>query len=90
MDIEIRQPSIKLRKEIFDNCRDKNGQIDLTIFPVWAIIKTAFVPDTDEFIFVDQDIDRLTSYQTGTFVDELSRAAVEVVNSDTAKKNENT
>lgn len=78
-EIEVRQPSVGIRRDLYNKCRTPAGEIDPMSFSIWSVIKTCFVPNTDERIFIDEDYDKLVATPTGGFLDKLSNEATEVM-----------
>ena len=80
---EIRQPSIRARKELRTRCTsiDEEGvKFDMFEFLVWAVIKNTYVPGTNELVFEDADYDTMLENPTGGFMDSFSEVAAEIVN----------
>lgn len=80
VEVEIRQPSHKRRRELLKKARDKNGDVDPLDFLVWATIENVFVPGTDETVFEEGDYDQLIEQPTGGFLDVLGEKAIEIFN----------
>jgi len=78
-DIEVRQLSVRDRLDVY-NRSTKDGVLDPLQFQIWSVIATCFVPGTKERLFEDADYDSLMDQPTGSFVDKLSEAAVEMLN----------
>jgi len=84
---EVRQPSIKRRKEILRSVTDENGNIDGGDLVVWAAIYCTFEPGGDEPVFSEEDYDAFMEEPTGGFVDEFGQAALELMNVSGEGKN---
>lgn len=80
VEVEIRQPSHKRRRELLKKARDKDGNVDPLDFLVWATIENVFVPDSDETVFEPADYDQLIEQPTGGFLDKLGEKAIEIFN----------
>ena len=80
VEVEIRQPSHKARKNLIKKVRDDQGNVDPFDFVVWATIENVYVPGTDEKVFDPEDYDMLMEQPTGSFLDEFGEKAVEIFN----------
>jgi hypothetical protein len=78
-EIEVRQLSVKQRINIF-NKATKNGEVNPLEFQIWSVIYTCYVPGTPERVFDETDFDGLAEQPTGSFLDELSAAAMKMIN----------
>lgn len=79
-EVEIRQPSIKRRKEIMNAVTDEQGNVDGGDLVVWAAIYCSFVPGENETVFSEEDYEALLEEPTGSFVDDFGQAALELMN----------
>lgn len=79
VEIEIRQPSLKVRKSIGERAT-QNNHVDLLEFLVWAVIECTFVPGTDEKVFEIADYEGLISQPTDSFMDEIGEKAASMCN----------
>ena len=77
--VELRQPSIKVRNELFKRS-SKNDTFDMSDFLVWSTIYSAYVPNTNERVFEETDYDTLIEMPTGSFVDEFADKIAELMN----------
>ena len=93
MEIEFRQPSIRLRKEIHDRSikegKEDEGKVDLWTYMVWSVIYCSFVPGGKELVFEDGDFENLMDQPAGGFVDEFSTKIAELLNVDVEDKLKN-
>lgn len=94
MEIEFRQPSIRLRKEIHNKSQvegeDKDiSKIDIWAYMVWSVIFCSFVPGTNDKIFEEGDYENLMEQPAGGFVDEFSTKISELLNVDVEKSLKN-
>lgn len=85
--VEIRQPSVKRRKEILNSVTDENGNVDGGDLVVWAAIYCTFEPGGNEPVFSEEDYDAFMEQPTGSFVDEFGQAALELMNVSGEEKN---
>jgi hypothetical protein len=87
VEVEIRQPTVKSRKEIMERAT-KNGEISTFEFLVWAVIESTFVKGTDEKVFEYEDYDSLVSKPVGGFMDKFGEIASNLMNveEDVGKK----
>lgn len=85
--IEVRQLSVRDRLDVY-NRSSKNGVLDPLQFQIWAVIATCFVPGTKERLFEDADYDSLIDQPTGSFVDQLSEAAINMLNAEAKPTND--
>ena len=90
VEVEMRQPTVKSRSELFKKCTDKDGNISHSDFLVWSVIYNTFIPGTNEAVFEEADYDSLVSRPVGGIVDQLGATAGELMNveQDTEKKSE--
>lgn len=78
-EVEVRQLSVRDRLNVY-NRSTKNGVLDPLQFQIWAVISTCYVPGTNEKLFEDADYDGLVDQPTGGFLDQLSEAAINMLN----------
>jgi len=86
-EIEVRQLSVRDRLDVY-NRSSKNGVLDPLQFQIWAVIATCYVPGTKERLFEDTDYDSLIDQPTGSFVDQLSEAAINMLNAEAKPTND--
>jgi hypothetical protein len=79
---EVRQPSYKARKELFNKCMDENGKIATGEFLTWGVIYNTYVPDSDELVFEESDYDVLMSMPSGGILDKLGSVASKLLNAE--------
>lgn len=84
---EVRQPTVKRRKEILNAVTDESGNVDGGDLVVWAAIHCTFEPDSDEKVFSEEDFDAFMEQPTGSFVDDFGQAALELMNVSGEGKN---
>lgn len=82
IEVEIRQPSQKDRKELMKKCQDKDGRLDPLEFTVWAVIRNTFVPGTNERVFESGDYDKMIEMPAGGFIDQFGEKAMDLFNSE--------
>lgn len=80
-EVELRQPSLKLRQMIFNKSK-VDGEVDLFEFTLYGVIFSAFIPGTQDRVFTEADYDTLKEMPTGDWMDELGAAVVELMNVD--------
>lgn len=83
--VEVRQPSIKARSNIFRRAKVQSGdrdRMDMGELQITAVIECCFVPGTVERVFSEADRESLENAPAGSFVDELSSAVLELLNVD--------
>jgi hypothetical protein len=93
VEIELRQPSIRVRKEIVALSKNEDGQVEMLEFLQRALIECAYVPGTDERIFDETDYDTINEHPTGGWVDKLTDKLLVLVNiraDEIAKNSEGT
>jgi hypothetical protein len=78
-EFEVRQLSVKDRMDVY-NKATKNGVLDPLQFQIWAVISTVYVPGTNEKLYDETDYEGLVTQPTGGFLDQLSEAAVAMLN----------
>lgn len=82
-EVELRQPSIKDRREILNKCMNGDGTVDMMEFQIRSIMHCARDPETGGMVFEEEDYDVIMSNPTHSWVDELGQAVQEVMNVDT-------
>ncbi len=81
-EFEIRQPSIKDRKNLRKYSVDENGDWDVLEALMWMVIFHTYVPGTNERVFEEQDYEELSSMPTGGFIDAFAEVAAKLLNVD--------
>lgn len=94
MEIEFRQPTVRLRKEIHDKSQVEGkendvSKVDIWAYMVWSVIFCSFVPKTNEKVFEEGDFENLMEQPAGGFVDEFSTKISELLNVDVEKSLKN-
>lgn len=93
MEIEFRQPTVRLRKEIHDKSKVEGAEdatsVDIWAYMVWSVIYCSFVPGTDEKVFEAGDYENLMEQPAGGFVDEFSTKISELLNVNVEDKLKN-
>lgn len=85
-DFEVRQLSVKGRRDLLEKAyNSETGKLDTQEYLVWSVIKSTFVPGTDELVYSDADYESLVAMPTGGFVDKLGEAASKLLNVDEGK-----
>jgi hypothetical protein len=82
---EVRQPSIKSRSDIFKAAKAWGGdkdKLDVAVLQVEAVIRCTFEPGSTTLVFEEADRQSLLEQPSGSFVDELSAAALAMLNVD--------
>ena len=82
IEVEIRQPSVKSRDELFKKCVDEDGKVNTTTFLAYGVINNTFIPGTNELIYEDSDYDVMVSKPAGGFLDKFGAIASELLNVD--------
>lgn len=62
------------------DAQDVLSTIDYGKMQVWAAIQCAYVPGTDERLYSEEDFKALINQPTGSFVDKISTAAMNLMN----------
>ena len=88
VEVEIRQPSVKSRKDIMAKAMTDNGTVDFAEFLTFAVLFNTYVPDTNELVFEDTDYDALMAKPTGGFLDKFGSDAAELMNVEDGEGNE--
>lgn len=78
---EIRQPTIAQRNEITNRCR-QGDNFDGLAYQIWGVIMFTYDPETNARVFEDTDYEQLANMPTGSFVDVIGEAIVELSNVD--------
>jgi len=79
IEVEIRQPSYKARKEVMQRAME-GDKINTLEFLVWAVIENTYVKGTNERVFEDTDYDSLVEKPVGGFMDKFGEVAAELMN----------
>lgn len=87
IEVEVRQPTIRVRRELFNQCMDASGNLDANDFLIKSILKNTFVPGTkDQRVFDDADYDSILNQPTGGWVDQLIDAMSGLTNPENSGK----
>lgn len=87
--VEVRQPSIRVRRELFNKCTTPSGNIDPNEFLIWSIIKNTYLPGSrTKRVFEDGDYEQLMNQPTGGWVDTLIDTMSRLTNPESAGKGE--
>ncbi len=96
LDIEIREPSVKVWGQILKAVMTMEpdggtGKMEMDKYLIWSVIHCAFVPQTDEKVYEEEDYVSLESCPRSGFVGEFSEIAMDMMNSDqeATEKNSN-
>lgn len=83
-EFEVRQPSVKDRGQLMNKAgvtsTENVDDMDYASLQAYAVIYCTFVPGTNEKVFSDEDYETLLNSPSGTWVDELSRPIMELMN----------
>lgn len=86
VDFEVRQLSVKGRRDLLEKAyNSETSKLDTQEYLVWSVIKTTFVPGTDELVYSDADYESLVAEPTGSFVDKLGEASSKLLNVEEGK-----
>jgi len=80
VNIQVKQPSVGERDELFDDIRDENGNLDHVKILTWGVIRLAHDPESGERVFDDSDYDAMMEHPTNSWVDTLGEAVLRVLN----------
>lgn len=80
VDVEIRQPSHKSRRELFKKCTDESGKVDMLAFLAYAVILNTYVPGTEETVFEESDFEVMVAKPAGGFLDKYGSVAASLLN----------
>ena len=86
VEVEVRQPSMKRRRDMQKSATDDNGEFDSTKFLVYAVIYFTFYPGTNDLVFSPDDFDKLMEQPAGGWVDQIGEQASELINSEQGKE----
>jgi hypothetical protein len=94
MTLTVRQPTVRQRSRLlkaagmFDTSAATSGKkssgSDMGLMQVLCVIECTYVPDTDEKVFAQTDLDTLLNTPAGGYVDRLSKVAMDLMNVDAA------
>jgi hypothetical protein len=85
IEIEVRQPTIKIRSRIMAQAgisAEKGAMTDLAAIQIAAVVFCAFVPGTNERIFDAADRQALEEMPTNDWFDEVQSAAMSFMNNE--------
>jgi len=95
MEFEVRQPTVAIRGRIYQKALPSNidrseneeemaqslmSRVDYAQLQIWAVIECTYVPGTDDNVFESSDFEALSQLPAGTFLDDLSSAAMKLLN----------
>jgi len=78
--IELRQPTVKVRNDLLQAAKTEDGDVDFNDFLLRGVIQCAYVPGTNERVYEDADYETLAGQPTNSFVDECSEAVMRLMN----------
>lgn len=87
--LEVRQPTVASRREIFNKSK-KDGEVDGTDLTVWSVIYNVYDPETGKRVFEETDFDTLLDQPSGGLVDVLGEAAINMLHVDGVEKKSST
>lgn len=82
VELELRQPSVKQRKDLFKRCMDENGRVEAMEYLTWGVLYCTFVPGTNERVYDDTDYDALMEKPSGGFLDKFGAIIGALMNVD--------
>ena len=77
--VEFRSVTVRDRDNIRNKATDKDGNIQMAAFQIWAIIFMTYVPESDERVFEEADFESLMSQPAGSFVDKFAEEALKLL-----------
>lgn len=83
--VEVRQPTLRQRNDLRDKCmvsQDDTLVADAVLYQIWGVILFCYVPGTDERVFDEGDFDSLANQPSGSFVDDLFEAFIDLSSVD--------
>ena len=93
-EIEIREPTVKEWGNILRNVMTVDGdkgqtKMEYDQYLVWSVICCAFVPDTDEKVFSEEDYETLLAMPKSSWVGEFSDIALAMMQSNVEETEKN-
>ncbi|HOR28362.1 MAG TPA: hypothetical protein PLG73_10110 [Candidatus Sumerlaeota bacterium] len=79
-NIEIRQPTLAGRDQIYEKAKDAKGTFQGARLAAAALIGMCYVPRTDERVFDDADFDTLVAMPAGGWADDLGNRCIRLMN----------
>lgn len=83
LEVIVRTPTVRERSEIMRRAgvtANQNGRVeDIASLQVWAVIYCTYTPN-GERVFEDADAATLMEMPAGSFVDEISETAINLMN----------
>lgn len=92
MMMEVREPSVKTRATILKRGGAQLGdpnKLELDSMSIECALHLVFVPGTEEHIFEEADRAVLLSLPVGSFLDDITEAALPLLNVDTGASEKN-
>ena len=80
VDIELKQPTVKVRNQLLYQAQTEQGDVDFNDFLLRGIIQCAYVPGTNELIYEDEDYETMEGKPVNDFVDDCSNAVMRLLN----------
>ena len=87
IDVEFRQPSLKVRKKIGDRAKKNDGTFDVIDAMIWNVIYSTYVPGTNELVFEEGDYENMAEQSEGSFVTRFATEILELAAVETDVKN---
>lgn len=79
---EVRQPSVRSRKNLFEKCMDEEGRVKTGDFLTYGVIYNTYVPGTNDLVFEETDYDVLMNQPSGGILDKLGAVASTLLNTE--------
>lgn len=89
IEVEVREPNLKSKRELLKRAKDSNGELDVVDFMIYATILNTYSPGTDELVFSIEDYDVMANQYSDSFIDKFSSEISALMNAEEmSEKNE--
>ncbi|MCK5604287.1 hypothetical protein KAR91_20530 [Candidatus Pacearchaeota archaeon] len=78
--VELRQPTVKVRKDLMDKSMNEDGKINVLMFMTYGVIYNTYIPDTNELVYEETDFDAMMDKPVGCFLDSFGEKISNLLN----------
>ena len=78
--VELRQPTVKVRKDLMDKSMNEEGKINVLMFMTYGVIYNTYLPSTNELIYEGTDLDAMMEKPVGGFLDIFGERVANLLN----------
>lgn len=87
IEVEFRQPSLKVRKKISDKAKKVDGSFDIIDALIWNVIYSTYIPGTNDLVYEEGDYESMAEQSEGSFVTKFAQEIMELAAVETDVKN---